>query len=98
MVLLHELGHVSRRDLWTSLTARVACLVHWLTGVGLILLVLTVLENLWLRPGLSARTFQIINGQPTEPSMLHAAYIGSQLVKTIALAAVSLSPDRAGAK
>jgi beta-lactamase regulating signal transducer with metallopeptidase domain len=29
MVLLHELGHVARRDLWTSLAARVACLVHW---------------------------------------------------------------------
>ena len=29
MVLLHELGHIARRDLWTSLTARLACLVHW---------------------------------------------------------------------
>ncbi|NIP93690.1 MAG: M56 family metallopeptidase, partial [Akkermansiaceae bacterium] len=29
MVILHELGHVARRDLWTSLAARVACLVHW---------------------------------------------------------------------
>ena len=29
MVLLHELGHLARRDLWTALTARLACLVHW---------------------------------------------------------------------
>lgn len=29
MVLLHELGHVARRDLWTSLAARFACLLHW---------------------------------------------------------------------
>ncbi len=29
MVLLHELGHVARRDLLTSLAARFACLVHW---------------------------------------------------------------------
>ena len=29
MVLLHELGHIARRDLWTCLTARLACLVHW---------------------------------------------------------------------
>lgn len=29
MVLLHELGHVARRDLWTNLAAQVACLVHW---------------------------------------------------------------------
>lgn len=29
MVLLHELSHFARRDLWTSLAARLACLVHW---------------------------------------------------------------------
>lgn len=29
MVLLHELGHHARRDLWTALAARLACLVHW---------------------------------------------------------------------
>ncbi len=29
MVLLHELGHLARHDLWTALTARLACLVHW---------------------------------------------------------------------
>ncbi|MDE0596210.1 MAG: M56 family metallopeptidase [Roseibacillus sp.] len=29
MVLLHELGHVARRDLWTNLAAQVACLVYW---------------------------------------------------------------------
>lgn len=29
MVLLHELGHLARRDLWTALTARIACLLHW---------------------------------------------------------------------
>jgi beta-lactamase regulating signal transducer with metallopeptidase domain len=29
MVLLHELGHLARRDLWTALTARLACLLHW---------------------------------------------------------------------
>lgn len=29
MVLLHELGHVARRDLWTNLAAEVACLMHW---------------------------------------------------------------------
>lgn len=29
MVLLHELGHVARRDLWVALTAHLACLVHW---------------------------------------------------------------------
>ncbi|HEV8361919.1 MAG TPA: HEAT repeat domain-containing protein [Gemmatimonadaceae bacterium] len=28
-VLLHELAHVARRDLWTSLAAHVACAVHW---------------------------------------------------------------------
>ncbi len=29
MVLLHELGHLDRRDLWTAFTARLACLLHW---------------------------------------------------------------------
>ncbi|MEE2735065.1 MAG: M56 family metallopeptidase [Verrucomicrobiota bacterium] len=29
MVLLHELGHVARRDLWTNLAAQCACLVYW---------------------------------------------------------------------
>jgi len=29
MVLLHELGHVARRDLWTNLASRFACLVYW---------------------------------------------------------------------
>ncbi|MDA0768292.1 MAG: M56 family metallopeptidase [Verrucomicrobia bacterium] len=29
MVLLHELGHLARRDLWTALAARLTCLVHW---------------------------------------------------------------------
>jgi beta-lactamase regulating signal transducer with metallopeptidase domain len=29
MVLLHELGHLARRDLWTALAARLSCLVHW---------------------------------------------------------------------
>jgi HEAT repeat protein/beta-lactamase regulating signal transducer with metallopeptidase domain len=28
-VLLHELAHIARRDLWTSLAAHVACAVHW---------------------------------------------------------------------
>ena len=29
MVLLHELGHVARRDLWTNLAAQCACLLYW---------------------------------------------------------------------
>ena len=29
MVLLHELGHVARRDLWTNLAARLACVIYW---------------------------------------------------------------------
>lgn len=29
-VLLHELAHIARHDLWTSLAAHVACAVHWL--------------------------------------------------------------------
>ncbi len=29
MVMLHELGHVQRRDLWTSLVGQVACALHW---------------------------------------------------------------------
>lgn len=29
MVVMHELGHIARRDLWIFLTARLACLVHW---------------------------------------------------------------------
>lgn len=29
MVILHELGHVQRRDLWTSLAGQVACALHW---------------------------------------------------------------------
>jgi len=28
-VLLHELAHIARHDLWTSLAAHVACAVHW---------------------------------------------------------------------
>lgn len=28
-VLLHELGHHVRRDLWTALSARLACVLHW---------------------------------------------------------------------
>ena len=29
MVLLHELGHVSRRDLWLSMAAHLTCAIHW---------------------------------------------------------------------
>ena len=29
MVMLHELGHVQRRDLWASLVGQVACALHW---------------------------------------------------------------------
>jgi len=29
MVMLHELGHVQRRDLWTSLAGQIACALHW---------------------------------------------------------------------
>lgn len=36
-VLLHELGHHVRRDLWASLAARLACLVHWFNPLAWIL-------------------------------------------------------------
>lgn len=29
MVLLHELSHIQRRDLWMRLVAEVACVLHW---------------------------------------------------------------------
>jgi beta-lactamase regulating signal transducer with metallopeptidase domain len=29
LVLLHELGHFQRRDLWTDALGRVACALHW---------------------------------------------------------------------
>lgn len=29
MVLLHELGHVSRRDLWLTMAAHLTCAIHW---------------------------------------------------------------------
>jgi len=29
MVMLHELGHVQRRDLWLSLAGQIACALHW---------------------------------------------------------------------
>jgi beta-lactamase regulating signal transducer with metallopeptidase domain len=29
MVMLHELGHVQRRDLWASLAGQIACALHW---------------------------------------------------------------------
>lgn len=29
MVMLHELGHVKRRDLWASLAGQIACALHW---------------------------------------------------------------------
>lgn len=29
MALLHELGHVQRRDLWMALLAQVVCILHW---------------------------------------------------------------------
>ncbi len=36
-VLLHELGHHVRRDLWASFAARLACLVHWFNPLAWIL-------------------------------------------------------------
>ncbi len=33
MVMLHELGHVKRRDLWTNMAANIACMVHWFNPV-----------------------------------------------------------------
>ena len=36
-VLLHELGHHVRRDLWAALAARLACLVHWFNPLAWIL-------------------------------------------------------------
>ena len=29
MVILHELGHLQRRDLWTNMAANIACTLHW---------------------------------------------------------------------
>lgn len=29
MVILHELGHLQRRDLWTNMAAHIACTLHW---------------------------------------------------------------------
>lgn len=29
MVILHELGHLQRRDLWTNMAAHIACGFHW---------------------------------------------------------------------
>ena len=29
MALLHELGHIQRRDLWMASLAHLACLLHW---------------------------------------------------------------------
>lgn len=37
VVLLHELGHHVRRDLWASMAARLACLVHWFNPLAWIL-------------------------------------------------------------
>ena len=28
-MLLHELGHVKRRDLWVSVASHIACAIHW---------------------------------------------------------------------
>lgn len=36
-VLLHELGHHVRRDLWTSLGARLACVLHWFNPLAWLL-------------------------------------------------------------
>lgn len=36
-VLLHELGHHVRRDLWAAFAARLACLVHWFNPLAWIL-------------------------------------------------------------
>lgn len=36
-VILHELGHHVRRDLWASFAARLACLVHWFNPLAWIL-------------------------------------------------------------
>ena len=36
-VILHELGHHVRRDLWAALAARLACLVHWFNPLAWIL-------------------------------------------------------------
>jgi len=29
MVIMHELGHLQRRDLWTNMAAHIACAIHW---------------------------------------------------------------------
>ena len=29
MVIIHELGHLQRRDLWTNMAAHIACALHW---------------------------------------------------------------------
>lgn len=36
-VLLHEIGHHARRDLWAAFAARLACLVHWFNPLAWIL-------------------------------------------------------------
>ena len=36
-VLLHEIGHHVRRDLWAAFAARLACLVHWFNPLAWIL-------------------------------------------------------------
>ena len=36
-VLLHELGHHQRRDLWTALAARFACVLHWFNPLAWLL-------------------------------------------------------------
>ncbi len=36
-VILHELGHHVRRDLWAAFAARIACLIHWFNPLAWIL-------------------------------------------------------------
>lgn len=37
MVILHELGHIRRRDLWKTLAAHITCAIHWFNPIVWIL-------------------------------------------------------------
>lgn len=70
------LGVIERRS-------RVVFSIIGATGVGL------ALQAIWLRPALNARAAAIIEGAVLESSSLHLNYIGVEVVKVLALVALT---------
>ena len=86
LVLLHELGHFQRRDLWTDALGRLVCALHWFNPFAWMLQRMLALERefacdaLVVNKGASTKSYALLLWQMAtaarrRPSALAAAFL-----------------------